>query len=68
MTAFVVIWLTVQQLTVTLQSERLDADACKLKLAEMLETARTSGMEHKVLYARCEGGERRSRRSYRRRR
>jgi len=67
-TAFVVIWLATQGLTVTLQSQPMSEQACRTKLAEMLKTASQSGLEHRILHARCEGeGTQRQRRGRRRR-
>lgn len=55
MIATVVVFLIAQSLTVTIQSARFDdRAACLAKLEEMLETARGSGMEYRLIRSGCE--------------
>jgi hypothetical protein len=68
MKAVLVMWLAAQGLTITLESERLTADACRAKLAEMLTTAKQSGLDPVIRYSACEAERRRYRSKRRSRR
>jgi len=54
MRAVLIIWLASQQMTVTLESQKLSRAACEAKLAEMRATVKASGLDAKVRLAKCE--------------
>ena len=61
--AILIVYLSAHGMTATLEGDPMGLEQCRTKLAEMRRTVETSGLQHEVRVAQCEGERRpRSRR------